>query len=77
MYHPGMAGEIVKRYSRDGVTVIWKPAHTFRSDAAFATLSPDGQHIVYTVVPPKPPPRLWLYTLATQVARELPGTEQA
>jgi uncharacterized Fe-S cluster protein YjdI len=21
-----MAGEIVKRYSRDGVTVIWKPA---------------------------------------------------
>jgi eukaryotic-like serine/threonine-protein kinase len=52
-------------------------SHAFRSDAAFAGVSPDGQHIVYCAEPSKPPTRLWLYSLVTQDARELPGTERA
>jgi serine/threonine protein kinase len=51
--------------------------HAFRSDAAFAAVSPHGQHILYCAVASRPPTRLWLYSLATQEARELPGTERA
>jgi eukaryotic-like serine/threonine-protein kinase len=51
--------------------------HAFRSDAAFAAVSPHGLHILYCAVASKPPTRLWLYSLATQDARELPGTERA
>jgi Tol biopolymer transport system component len=51
--------------------------HVFGPDAAFAEVSPDGQHIVYCAAPSNPPSRLWLYSLATQDARELPGTERA
>jgi serine/threonine protein kinase len=51
--------------------------HAFRSDAAFAVVSPDGQHIVYCAESSNPPSRLWLYSLATQDARELPGTDRA
>ena len=51
--------------------------HAFRSDAALAAVSPDGQHLVYCTAPPSAPTRLWLYSLATQDARELPGTERA
>jgi serine/threonine protein kinase/dipeptidyl aminopeptidase/acylaminoacyl peptidase len=51
--------------------------HAFRSPAAFAAVSPDGQHVLYCAMPTNPPTRLWLYSLATQDARELPGTERA
>src|SRR5919109_1342652 len=52
--------------------------HAFRSDAAFAAVAPDGQHVLYCAVPSNAPTtRLWLYSLATQDARELPGTERA
>jgi eukaryotic-like serine/threonine-protein kinase len=49
----------------------------FPPNAAFATVSPDGQHIAYCAVPSDLPSRLWLYSLATQDARELPGTDRA
>jgi serine/threonine protein kinase/Tol biopolymer transport system component len=49
----------------------------FTPDAAFATVSPDGQYLVYRVAAPTRPPRLWLYALATQDGRELAGTERA
>jgi serine/threonine protein kinase len=51
--------------------------HAFNSEAAFAAVSPDGQQVLYCAVPSNPPAQLWLYSLATQDARELPGTERA
>jgi serine/threonine protein kinase/dipeptidyl aminopeptidase/acylaminoacyl peptidase len=49
----------------------------FNADAAFASVSPDGQHIVYCVQSPSTLTRIWLYSVATQNARELAGTEGA
>src|SRR5687768_17129335 len=48
----------------------------FHPDAAFPALSPDGQHLIYRVVSPNTPSRLWLYAVSTQSARELPGTDR-
>jgi len=49
----------------------------FNPDAAFASVSPDGQHILYCVQPPTTLTRIWLYSVAAQTARELTGTEGA
>jgi serine/threonine protein kinase/dipeptidyl aminopeptidase/acylaminoacyl peptidase len=49
----------------------------FTPETAFPTVSPDGRHVIYRVQAPNTPMRLWLYTLATQTARELPGTDGA
>jgi serine/threonine protein kinase len=49
----------------------------FNADAAFASPSPDGQHVVYCVQSPSTQTSIWLYSIATQNARELPGTERS
>jgi Tol biopolymer transport system component len=51
--------------------------HTFNPETAFASVSPNGQHLIYRVQALNAPTRLWLYAVATQNARELAGTERA
>jgi len=53
------------------------PGNIFNLDAAFVEVAPDGQHLVYCVRSPQTSERLWLYSIGTQNARELPGTDHA
>jgi serine/threonine protein kinase len=47
----------------------------FNPNAAFVSPSPDGQHLVYGAKAALTPLRLWLYSVSTQSARELPNTD--
>jgi Tol biopolymer transport system component len=55
---------------------ITSPPHTPLALTAPMAISPDGRHVVFGAIS-KGPPTLWVRSLATLAARQLPGTDGA
>jgi Tol biopolymer transport system component len=70
-----IAGELVRFELRPPANVMLSPSPV--ASAAQLAMSPDGKHLAYVAAERRGVSRIWVNTLETNAARDLPGSEGA